>query len=145
MVALGVGTQNYECANTTGTPSSVGANAQLFNVTCALVSNPSSSTSTLSTSNPVGKHFFVDSTTPEFDVNSLGNTVLKKAQETDAPNPASDVKWLRLVAQASGTTSQVKTIYRVETVGGKAPATCAGQTPGKVFTVDYKAQYWFFD
>lgn len=146
MVAYGRGTQNYTCSDTTGAPAAVGALAQLFNATCALASDPTSTTSGLSTKAnvAVGTHFFIDTTTPDFDVSTLGNTVAKKAQAADAPNAASDVPWLRLTTQASGTTSQVKEIYRVNTVGGKAPATCAGQTPGQVFTVPYEAEYWFF-
>ncbi|USP81119.1 hypothetical protein yc1106_08393 [Curvularia clavata] len=146
MVALGQGTQNYTCSDTSSAPASVGALAQLSDATCALASDPSITTSGLNTkvSAAVGTHFFLDATTPDFDVSTLGNTVVKKAQAADAPNAASDVPWLRLTTQASGTTSQVKEIYRVNTVGGKAPASCAGQTPGQVFTVPYEAQYWFF-
>jgi hypothetical protein len=144
MVAVGKGTQNYTCADSSSAPASIGAVAQLFDETCNLAANPSTATSALPAAAPAGSHFFRDNTTPEFDVASLGNTVLKKAQDADAPNPASDVKWLRLAAQAAGTTSKVKEIYRVQTVGGKAPATCAGKAAGDVITVDYEAQYWFY-
>lgn len=143
MVALGIGTQNYTCADSSSAPTSIGAVAQLFDDTCNVAANPAIATSDLPSFALAGSHFFLDNTTPEFDIASLGKTILKKAQEVDAPNPASDVKWLRLTAQA-GSTSTVKEIYRVQTVGGKAPATCAGKAAGEVITVQYKAQYWFY-
>ncbi|EMD96203.1 hypothetical protein COCC4DRAFT_29576 [Bipolaris maydis ATCC 48331] len=144
LVALGVGFQNYTCADASSAPTSIGAVAQLFDDTCNVAAHPAIATSDLPAFARIGSHFFRDTTTPDFDVASLGNTILKKAQEVDAPNPASDVKWLRLTAQA-GSTSTVKEIYRVQTVGGIAPATCAGKAAGEVITVPYKAQYWFYE
>ncbi|KAF1942016.1 hypothetical protein EJ02DRAFT_186794 [Clathrospora elynae] len=147
LVALGKGTQNYTCADPTAAPAAIGALAQLYNASCALAGNPSASTTSLGSideSASIGEHFFVDNTTPDFDIFGLGNTQLKKVQDASAPKPDSDVKWLRLQAQAQGTTGGVKMIYRLNTVGGVAPATCAGQAAGDVITVDYEAQYWVY-
>ncbi|KAF1834522.1 hypothetical protein BDW02DRAFT_498100 [Decorospora gaudefroyi] len=147
LVALGQGTQNYTCADETATPAAFGAMAELFDASCA----PSSeliagATSLDSLDDPtlLGTHFFLDRTTPDFDLSSLGNTVLKKVEDAPAPDAAADVKWLRLQTQAQGTTSDVVQIYRLNTVGGHPPATCEGQAPGEVITVDYEAQYWFY-
>lgn len=92
----------------------------------------------------IGEHFFVDNTTPAFAILRLGNTQVKKAEEAPAPNAAQDVKWLRLQTQASGTTSEVKQVYRLNTVGGLAPATCEGKAVGETITVNYSAQYWLY-
>lgn len=148
LIALGQGTQNYTCASSTSVPAAIGALAQLYNASCAVASNPSASTDSLASiaasSATIGTHFFVDNTTPDFDIQGLGNTEVKKAEDAAAPNPSADVKWLRLQAQATGTTSSVKQIYRLRTVGGVAPATCEGRTAGEVITVDYQAQYWVY-
>jgi hypothetical protein len=148
LIALGQGTQNYTCASATATPSSIGAVAQLFNASCALSSNPTVGTAALGSiqeTASIGAHFFVDNTTPDFDIFSLGNTVAKKVDDVPAPDAVKDVKWLRLQAQnVAGTTSGVKEVYRLNTVGGQPPATCAGTTAGQVLTVDYEAQYWVY-
>lgn len=147
LVALGKGTQNYTCASPSSTPSAIGAVAQLFNASCALSSNPSTTTTDLDSMAQlasIGEHFFVDNTTPAFAILRLGNTQVKKAEEAPAPNAAQDVKWLRLQTQASGTTSEVKQVYRLNTVGGLAPATCEGKAVGETITVNYSAQYWLY-
>lgn len=147
LVALGRGTQNYTCGvNTTAAPSAFGAVAQLFNASCAISSNPSADTISLAAIEDtpvVGSHYFTDVTTPDFDVIGLGNTQAKKAEEVLAPKPSADVKWLRLEAQASST-SAVKQIYRLNTVGGLAPSNCDGRAEGEVITVAYEAQYWIY-
>jgi hypothetical protein len=38
----------------------------------------------------------------------------------------------------------VKEIYRLNTVGGMAPATCEGKKVGDVVVVPYQAQYWIY-
>ncbi|KAF2659368.1 hypothetical protein K491DRAFT_562960, partial [Lophiostoma macrostomum CBS 122681] len=69
----------------------------------------------------------------------------KKVENATAPTGPNDVPWLRLEAVAgAGTTSAVKQIYRLNTQGGVAPATCAGQAAGSVLTVSYSAQYWIY-
>ena len=133
MVALGQGTQNYTC--TTGaTPvgTLVGAVATLHDISC--------NTASPSTSGPVvGNHFFTAAGVPEFDVGSLGNTLLGKTGTSNSPNPAADVAWLQLTS-TTGTTGNVKQIYRLETSGGVAK--CDG-TQTEV-QIPYTAQYWFY-
>jgi len=149
MVALGQGTQNYTCgANLTAPPSAIGAVATLFDASCDLVSAPQITTKQLGSieedAKSIGAHFFVDNTTPDFDILGLGNTRAKKTEECDAPNAAADIKWLRLTAQADGSTSSVKEIYRLNTVGGHAPTSCEGKAQGDIVTVEYQAQYWIY-
>ncbi|KAH7090637.1 hypothetical protein FB567DRAFT_296604 [Paraphoma chrysanthemicola] len=149
LVALGQGTQNYTCgANLTAAPTAIGAVAQLFDASCALTNDPTASTKALGSieesAKSIGAHFFVDNTTPDFDIAGLGNTQAKKVEDCNAPSPTADVKWLRLEAQAQGSTSQVKQIYRLNTVGGLAPGNCEGRAAGDVVTVEYEAQYWIY-
>ena len=141
LIALGQGTQNYTCANETAVPASIGATANLFNASCA-VSQKASLGSVTEDANAIGQHFFVDNTTPEFDIIGLGNTQLSKTGADPAPNPASDVAWLKLDAKTTNTA--VRSIYRLNTKGGVAPATCAGKAAGSVIRVDYEAQYWVY-
>jgi hypothetical protein len=149
LIALGLGTQNYTCSDPSGTPTSIGAIAQLYNASCAITSsntnknnNAAPLLASSSSSSPIGTHFFLDTTTPDFDITSIGNTQAKKVQDDVAPNAASDVKWLRL--EAVGSTSGVKMIYRLNTVGGVAPGSCVGRGLGEVVTVGYEAQYWVY-
>lgn len=142
LIALGRGTQNYTCANATATPTAIGAVASLFNASCAVANNAALG-SIAEDAAAIGAHFFVDNTTPEFDIIGLGDTQAKKVESMPAPQ-ATNVPWLRLEAQQQGTTSPVKEIYRLNTQGGVAPATCDLQTPGSTITVDYEAQYWVY-
>lgn len=147
LVALGEGTQNYTCGvDLTVAPTAIGAVAQLFDASCALSNNPSADTPSLEfieETTAIGSHFFFDNTTPDFDIIGLGNTRTKKVEETLAPQPSANIKWLRLEAQAQST-SAVKQIYRLNTVGGLAPTNCEGREPGEVVTVAYEAQYWIY-
>ncbi|KAI0576729.1 DUF3455 domain-containing protein [Pyrenophora tritici-repentis] len=149
LVAIGHGTQNYTCANASAVPAPIGAVAQLFNTTCDTSSIAKRDAAEAlgsiqeSTSDAVGAHFFLDNTTPDFDIKGLGNTEAAKLQDTPAPNPAKNVKWLRLGPKA-GSTSAVKAIYRLNTQDGVAPATCEGKTAGEVLAIEYTAQYWIY-
>ncbi|KAJ4325017.1 hypothetical protein N0V94_000901 [Neodidymelliopsis sp. IMI 364377] len=142
-VAHGQGTQNYTCITPTSTPSAIGAIAELFDASCE-IANPSEAQNNIVQAAAIGHHFFADLTTPDFDISDLGNTKTKKIEEVAAPNPSADIKWLRLQAQATESTSQVKYIYRLNTVGGLAPANCEGRAEGEVVTVQYEAQYWIY-
>lgn len=141
LIAQGVGTQNYTCASANSTPAAIGAVANLFNISCAVADG------TLGSINEdpaaIGAHFFFDATTPEFDIIGLGNTLTKKVENVTAP-AAGNVPWLRLEAQAQGTTSAVRQIYRLNTEGGVAPSTCADAVAGETVTVQYKAEYWIY-
>ena len=139
------GTQNYTCANGTAAPVSIGAVATLTNASCAVAGGASEDQlgSINEGAAAIGAHFFVDASTPDFDVDELGNTELTKANVSSAPpNSDGDVPWLRLTAHTAGTTSSITEIYRLETSGGAAPATCGG-TVG-VLTVKYSAEYWLY-
>ncbi|KAJ4347517.1 hypothetical protein N0V95_005348 [Ascochyta clinopodiicola] len=143
LIAHGQGTQNYTCATPTSAPSAIGAIAELSDASCE-VANPSEAQNSVIQAATIGNHFFADLTTPDFVIAGLGNTKTKKIEEVAAPNPGTDIKWLRLQAQASDSTSQVKFIYRLKTVGGLAPASCEGRAAGEVVTVPYEAQYWIY-
>jgi hypothetical protein len=143
LIALGHGTQNYSCASETATPTAIGAVAQLFNASCAVASGSDTLGDIAEDAASIGAHFFVDSTTPDFDIVGLGNTEAKKVESMAAPQ-ATNVPWLKLDAQTEGTTSAVKNIYRLETLGGVAPKNCTGQAAGSVVTVEYQAEYWVY-
>ena len=110
----------------------------------------------------VGMHYFhPDASTPVFDVNKIepqkiGLFVGKKAEFVPAPSNADAgvapyqygaVDWLKLVAKAGVmlitgealTSKGYKAVYRVNTAGGKPPATCEGQPAA--FNVGYATQY----
>ncbi|KAL9624834.1 MAG: hypothetical protein Q9160_000880 [Pyrenula sp. 1 TL-2023] len=148
LIALGQGTQNYTCSNATATPASIGAVASLKDASCEVAGGASEDQLGSMTEDEaaIGAHFFVDATTPDFDVDSLGNTLLTKQAASNAPtNTNGDVPWLMLETKAgAGSTSQVKRIYRLQTKGGAAPASCEGQTAGSTMTVSYEAEYWLY-
>jgi hypothetical protein len=95
-----------------------------------------------------GKHWFTNLTTPFFDLDTpaqqLGTAPCAKnasqAAPADAPKgqkgePA--VPWLKLTTR-SGATGDLQEVYRVETAGGSAPASCQGMPA--TFEVQYAAQ-----
>lgn len=69
------------------------------------------------------------------------------------PKGEAAVPWLKLQVldvgaqgsdvQEEDTEAGVKEIYRVNTHGGSAPATCAGKHEGE-FEIEYAAEYWFY-
>jgi hypothetical protein len=66
----------------------------------------------------------------------------------DAGPDPSAIPWLLLSAKSNsgaGVFSQVKSIQRLQTVGGKAPSAPCGQDNTKqVVRVPYKATYYFY-
>lgn len=113
-----------------------------------------------------GQHYFSDPKTPVFNLHTpnhnYGIWFGKKIANVTAPDTAvkntglkgeAAVPWLKLQvldvgAQGSDvrqedTEAGVKEIYRVNTHGGSAPATCAGKHEGE-FEIDYAAEYWFY-
>jgi hypothetical protein len=138
-----------------------GAVATLFNVTCMAspypqllsalpqiaLKFPIPTTNTVAATDAFlsGHHFFTDKTTPEFNLNTdkhqWGLAQLKKDSQTNAPNPAQDVPWLKLVTKTAEGCS-IAEVYRVDTAGGVAPATCAGQAPD--IEVQYAATYYMY-
>jgi hypothetical protein len=136
--ARGQGTQNYTCADPASKPAAIGAVADLFNASCTVASGGLGGIE----EDAVGKHFFADNTTPEFDIIGLADQQFKKVENMTAPTGTGDVPWLKL--DAVGNPSPVKVIYRLNTKGGVAPADCAGQQANSVVTVEYEAEYWVY-
>ncbi|KAI1853545.1 hypothetical protein JX266_001529 [Neoarthrinium moseri] len=170
-VAVGRGTQNYTCdtTNATAAPVQVGAVATLFNASCVVSSYPdlanmitkmalrfslTDEEARLGPSNLAisGMHYFTNTTTPFFNLDrpnlQLGEAPSAKLNGTSAPadaakgpNGEAAVPWLKLKTR-DGATGDLQEIYRVETAGGSAPATCAGMPA--TFEVQYSAQYFFY-
>ncbi|KAI0169498.1 hypothetical protein GGR52DRAFT_469784 [Hypoxylon sp. FL1284] len=172
-VAIGRGTQNYTCdtTNATAAPVQVGALATLFNASCVAATYPDllkmlpklalqfnltpQEDSRMGPTNLIisGKHYFTNTTTPFFNLDtkqySLGEAPCSKMNQSDAPADAPKgqkgekaVPWLQLKTH-TGSTGNLQEVYRIETAGGSAPATCAGQPAA--FEVQYAAQYWFYE
>lgn len=91
----------------------------------------------------VGKHYGG----PTWESNDGSKVVgdREKVQSKPAPNT---IAWLLLPAKSTegkGVFSQVKSIQRLNTEGGKAPETgCDKANAGKEVRVDYKATYYFY-
>jgi len=107
--------------------------------------------STLSFGNGLisGHHYFDALGTPFFNLLqplNIGDCYGAKTGTFTAPksNPPA-VPWLRLDAKQgySGQSVNIKTVFRLVTAGGVAPATCKGQ-PDNI-SVQYAAQYWFYE
>lgn len=168
-ITLGRGTQNYTCAaGSTAAPVAVGAKADLLDATPLLPLFPSSESQQIlnllpeylvsfdfatieNSSIPVlGHHFFDAAGVPTFDLGKDGLLKAKKIANISAPATACKgangkgngaVDWLALT-EAPGSHG-LKEVYRVETAGGKAPASCGGGAARNI-NVQYAAQYWFF-
>jgi hypothetical protein len=86
---------------------------------------------------------------PFWQGNDGSRVVGKVKSRADAGNAAADIPWLLLTTTAEGPSGQmspVKSIQRIKTVGGVAPAsgcTAAGDA-GKQARVPYTADYVFF-
>lgn len=111
---------------------------------------PASTASTLAPGNYMisGHHYFTNTTTPFFNLDTtngqLGEVPCAKSASAAAPADAPTgqqgekaVPWLKLQAR-EGATGRLEEVYRVETAGGSAPSTCAGQPAS--FEVQYSAQ-----
>ncbi|KAI4265758.1 MAG: hypothetical protein LQ337_008942 [Flavoplaca oasis] len=169
-ITLGQGTQNYTCAaGSTAAPVAVGANADLLDVSSLgpLIASPQTAQLFLKLLTPylvsfdfdiiqtarvpiLGKHIFDSTGVPVFDIGAKGVFKGKKTAGIAAPNAAcrgpngrgeGAVDWLAL-AEAPGSVG-LKECYRVETAGGKAPASCGGGAARNI-EVQYATQYWFF-
>ena len=93
--------------------------------------------------NKIGKHY----AGPTWESNDGSKVVGEVKARDNGPDPNA-IPWLLLSAKSTsgtGVFSQVKSIQRVNTVGGIAPAeTCSQAQAGKVARVDYKATYYFY-
>jgi hypothetical protein len=112
-----------------------------------------------------GHHFFSTNTTPVFELNSgvgpgnvhLGVVVGKKGANSTAPAGSplgpngkgfGTVPWLQLGTTEESVNTQGKTwqkIYRLNTAGGSPPKTCEGRRAGEVFSIEYAANYWYYE
>lgn len=170
-IALGLGTQNYTCASTpnspTAAPVQVGALANLFDATDTIVAVANSPLTTVSKAmsagpcqadahntaaslRQIGQHYFDIAGTPTFDLGAEGMLLkAKKMASAAAPSDAcvgrdggAAVPWLMLQDDGSGRSEGLGQVFRVETAGGAAPATCEGV--GGEVERDYAALYYLY-
>ncbi len=92
----------------------------------------------------VGKHY----AGPTWESTADGSKVMAELKE-NAPSPDPNaIAWLLLKAKGNegqGIFAKVRSIHRLETVGGKAPATgCDPAGKGKEVRVPYSATYYFY-
>ncbi len=77
-----------------------------------------------------------------------GSTVVGEVKARDAGPDPSAIPWLLLSAKSnsgSGVFSQIKSIQRLQTAGGKAPsAPCSRDNAQQVVRVRYRAAYYFY-
>ena len=93
--------------------------------------------------NKIGKHY----AGPTWESNDGSKVVGEVKAKDNGPDPNA-IPWLLLSAKSTsgtGVFSQVKSIQRLHTVGGKAPTEpCSQAQAGKVTRVGYKATYNFY-
>ncbi|KAL6239026.1 hypothetical protein BDW75DRAFT_200239 [Aspergillus navahoensis] len=171
-VALGRGTQNYTCADSTSSsaPVAVGAVARLYNATCLAATLPKAIELlpaiayklTLpeneydplppSNFNLVGHHFF-EGKVPVFNLDTTPNRQLgiaKVKKEADIAAPDSAVRGNSdegavawlYLSRSNGTVGRFSSVYRVDTAGGSPPETCEGMDES--FEVEYAANYYIY-
>jgi Protein of unknown function (DUF3455) len=166
-IVLGRGTQNYTCADASSTPVANGARADLFDISCPITGKNGVSLvesyipKVLSTpwmslegilenrfpAAMAGIHYFRDGTTPKFVLNDGLFIAAGKVAGCAAPGSATGnnygaaVDWLKLARKPTEPSGGIEEVYRVQTAGGRAPATCSKAGD---LTVDYAAEYWFF-
>lgn len=72
------------------------------------------------------------------DLFNVGAIAISVQEKINSPQlPTLNLEWAHEVS-----TDAEWDVYRVETVGGRAPATCAGEEGD--FQTDYAAEYWFY-
>jgi len=130
--ALAAGVQIYECAPKAGAPSTFEWTFRAPEA--ALVDRAG---------RPVGKHY-AGPTWESID----GSTVVGEIKARDPGPDKSAIPWLLLAAKStsgSGLFSQARSIQRVQTTGGIAPAqVCASDNAKQVARVPYTATYYFY-
>jgi hypothetical protein len=97
----------------------------------------------------IGRHFFDNEGMPVFNLSAVDNIMFGvKIDDIPAPSSASKgpadtgaVDWLDLGVNTSPLNRGLNQVYRVETAGGSAPATCLSTG---VISVQYAAEYWCF-
>lgn len=107
------------------------------------------------TAKQLGIHFFNAAGSPTFDLYETSppsQLVGKKLGDVSAPagacpgpDNAGAVDWLQLGDNGANLSfGGLSYVYRVETAGGKSPATCDKSKAGTVLRVPYAAEYWFY-
>jgi hypothetical protein len=95
------------------------------------------------TGNKIGKHY----AGPTWESND-GSKVVGEVKARDDGPDASAIPWLLLNAKSTagtGLLSRTVSIQRVQTVGGKAPASgCSQAQAGREARVPYEARYYFY-
>jgi hypothetical protein len=101
----------------------------------------------------IGHHFFSKqnvTSIPVFALDQLGQSpypaaLVSRVGTADAPATAHPglagegaIPWLHLADTANSSQGGINTVYRLETAGGKPPATCKNLSPS--FQVKYAAQ-----
>jgi len=130
--ARATGVQIYECSASQNQPARFewvfkAPEAELFDTT----------------GREIGKHY----AGPTWE-STDGSLVVGEVKARDAgPDPGA-IPWLLLSAKSNsgtGVFSQIKSIQRLQTVGGKAPSTpCSQDNARQVARVPYKAGYYFY-
>lgn len=95
------------------------------------------------TGRKVGKHY----AGPTWE-STDGSAVVGEVKARDSGPDPSAIPWLLLSAKSTsgtGVFSRIKSIQRLQTVGGKAPSTpCSRDNAQQVARVPYKAAYYFY-
>ncbi|KAB8976006.1 hypothetical protein FH972_026884 [Carpinus fangiana] len=172
LIGRGTQNYTCDTANPSSAPVAAGALASLYDAGCVasrlspflpylpmlalLAPNPKQSDdSDFLHMDLIGRHYFVDAKSPVFNLQTKngneGYAQVSKASSANAPANAmagahGACSWLYLsrnqdVAIASGEKTY-SGVYRVNTAGGNAPATCQGQPAA--FEVEYAAEYWLY-
>jgi len=172
-VAIGRGTQNYTCANSTADakPLAIGAVASLYNATCLAASQPSlfamlpnltlqwnlqdTEQATLYPASLLlsGHHFFTNITTPFFNLDisqlQLGQAPCSKTQSVAAP--AGSALGQGGVGNGSVAWLKLQTHDATGSLEEVYRVNTAGGNPpttcsgmGAAFEVQYAAEYWFW-
>jgi len=169
-IGLGVGVQNYTCNTTSSTYASVGAVAELIDISCLYDtdefdtiainifkawSNAPSSVTTQeviavlgNASIVLGQHYYVPGSPllPKWDFTSdaeQGNPDAFVVAAATGSIPSPDGKHDVTWVQLKNVQGRLAdSVYRVKTAGGVPPTSCtAGDSP---LSVKYTAQYWLF-
>jgi len=140
--ASATGTQNYGCLATA--PSGDAGTATTYAWT---LTGPEADLSDCM-AKKIATHFATDAGAPEWLTTDGTFVIGKKAAASTPDGGAGAIPWLLVQTTShggSGTLAKTLYIQRVNTTGGKAPATgCDAPTVGTTTKVSYTADYYFF-
>lgn len=129
LIAYAQGVQIYECQAGTANPAQF---TWAFKAPEATLADRAGKT--------LGKHY----AGPTWELND-GSKVVGATQASDPGPDANAIPWLLLTAKSSsGAFSRTRSIQRVQTVAGKAPASCTAVQAGTQLRVPYQAIYYFY-